>query len=78
MREFMFSALAQWLCPEESGYLKKRKFYPDVPKACYWRCNKTIDMKPEKLAFMPPVTTRASQQRQGLNLCGYFIQMPVT
>ena len=34
-------------------------------------------MKPEKLSFVALVTTRTSEQKQGLNLYGNFIQMPV-
>ena len=34
-------------------------------------------MKPEKLSFVALVTTRTSEQKQGLNLYGNFIQTPV-
>ena len=38
-------------------------------------CPATFELKPEKSAFMLPVTTRTNKQRQGLNLYRCFIQM---
>ena len=35
----------------------------------------TIVLKPEKVAFVLPVTARTNKQRQGLDLCWCFIQM---
>ena len=36
-----------------------------------------VGLKPEKPGLVRPVTTRTTEEKQGLNLYGHFIQMPV-
>ena len=42
---------------------------------CIFRKYPKQVVKPEKLAFVLPVTTRTNTQRQGLNLYVHFLQM---
>ena len=55
----------------------QRPLYKLVPGRNGQMSKAAAELKPEKPAFVLPVTTITNKQRQGLNLYGRFIQMPV-
>ena len=53
----------------------QRPLYKLVPGRNGQMSKAAAELKPEKPAFVLPVTTITNKQRQGLNLYGRFIQM---